>query len=152
MEDEELRKAYRGPVAVDRYGRRVPKPAQGTVPLGRQTASLRLIMAQMLALFDRIVDPRLLVRRVNVTAAGILPQSMAGTDARPEQLDLFSDPEERQRQEEEEQAMLEREQRQQQAILAIRERYGKNAILKGTNYLDGATSRDRHRQIGGHQA
>ena len=152
LEDEELRKVYRGPVAVDRYGRRVPKPAQGTVPLGRQTASLRLIMAQMLALFDRIVDPRLLVRRVNVTAAGILPQSMAGTDARPEQLDLFSDPEERQRQEEEEQAMLEREQRQQQAILAIRERYGKNAILKGTNYLDGATSRDRHRQIGGHQA
>ena len=152
LEDEELRKVYRGPVAIDRYGRRVPKPAQGTVPLGRQTASLRLIMAQMLALFDRIVDPRLLVRRVNVTAAGILPQSMAGTDTRPEQLDLFSDPEERQRQEEEEQAMLEREQRQQQAILSIRERYGKNAILKGTNYLDGATSRDRHRQIGGHQA
>ena len=153
LTDPKRREKYRGEVVQDRYGRKIPKAAHGTENLSRQTASARLLSEAMLRLFDRIVDRELLTRRVTVTACRVIPESRA--KAAPEeamQLDLFSAPEEQTRRAEEEDRFLERERRRQQAVLAIQRRYGKNAILKGKNLLEGATTRARNGQIGGHKA
>lgn len=123
-------------MARDWYGRTVPKPAHGSVNLGRRTSSTRLISEAVLGLFDRIVDPELYVRRLNVTAANVTPEDRAG-----EQLELFGEPFD-----------TEKERRQQEAILEIRRKFGKNAILKGMNFEDGATAMERNKQIGGHKA
>ena len=120
----------------DWYGRVVPKPAHGSVNLGRQTSSTRLISEAVLGLFDRIVDPSLQVRRLNVTAANVCDESRSG-----EQLELFGEPFD-----------TDRERRRQEAILEIRRKYGKNAILKGMNFEEGATAMERNKQIGGHKA
>ena len=144
--DPERRRRYRGEVTRDPYGREIPKHAHGSVSLGRYTASTRRITDAVTDLFDRITDPDLLVRRVNLAAARILPEEQAPREAG--QLDLFTD----WNAIEKEEADLQREKRRQQAVLAIRKKYGKNAILKGMNYQEGATSRDRNAQIGGHKA
>ena len=138
---------YEGPVTTDRYGRKVPKHAHGTANLERRTASTRLLTDAATELFDRIVDKRLLVRRVYITATHVISEREAETDAPMEQLDLFSDPE-AQRQEEEK---LQKERRMQEAMLQIKRKYGKNAILKGMNFEEGATARERNRQVGGHR-
>ena len=148
LRDPQKIKAYRGAVTTDHYGRKIPKHAHGTANLGRQNSSTRLITQAVMELYDRIVDPELLVRRLNVVANNIVPESKAFAGGGYEQLDLFSDPE-AQRQETEE---LEREKRRQKAVLAIRKKYGKNAILKGMNLMEGATAVDRNGQIGGHKA
>ena len=101
-----------------------------------------------MALYDRIVDPNLLVRRINIVACNILPETVAVEESAYCQLDLFGDNQAR----EDENAILEREKRRQQAVLAIRKKYGKNAILKGMNLEEGATARKRNDQIGGHKA
>jgi len=135
LSDPIRRAAYRGAVIVDHYGRSVPKYAHGTANLGQWTASTMRITEAVLELYDKIVHPDLLVRRITLAANHILP-------AQEEcQLDLFTD-----------QRELERERRRQQAELWIKKKYGKNAILKGMNLKEGATARDRNRQIGGHKA
>ena len=144
--DPVRRKAYRGEITRDPYGREIPKHGHGSVHLGRYTASTRLITDAVMALFDRITDPDLLVRRVNIVAARILPERDAPVEEG--QLDLFTNWAAK----EKEEAELQREKRRQQAVLTIRKKYGKNAILKGMNYQDGATTRDRNAQIGGHKA
>ena len=144
--DPQRRKAYKGEITRDPYGREIPKHGHGTVHLGRYTASTRLITDAAMALFDRITDPELLVRRVNIVAARILPEADAPVEEG--QLDLFTDWAAKEREE----AELCREKRRQQAVLTIRKKYGKNAILKGMNYQEGATTRDRNAQIGGHKA
>ena len=138
---------YTGPVATDPYGRAIPKPATGSVNLGKYTSSTRYIMEHTLALYDRITDPRLLVRRLTVTAGHLLPRDQVPQDGAGEQLDLFSAPDrlERERQAEE------RERRRQEVVLQIKRKYGKNAILKGMNYQEGATTRERNDQVGGHR-
>lgn len=146
------RAAYRGAVVRDHYGRCVPKHAHGSEKLGRPTASARLMTEAMLRLFDRITDPALLVRRVNIAANHVLPERFAAQAAEPVQLELFSTPEEQQRRSEREEAELLREKRRQQTVVALRQRYGKNVILRGSNFLDGATMRERNGQIGGHRA
>ncbi len=138
---------YEGPVTTDRYGRKVPKHAHGTANLERRTASTRLLTDAAMELFDRIVDKHLLVRRVYITATHVISEREAETDTPMEQLDLFSDPE-AQRQEEEK---LQKERRMQEAMLQIKRKYGKNAILKGMNFEEGATARERNRQVGGHR-
>ena len=145
---ESLEKPYTGAVTVDHYGRRIPKHAHGTIPLSRWTSSTRLITDAVMALFDRIADPGLLVRRVNLVAAQVLPEHMAPSDG-PQQLDLFSAPDAQQAQDE---AALIRERRRQEAVLHIRKKYGKNAILKGMNLQEGAKTIERNQQIGGHKA
>ena len=138
LTDPEIRSRYRGPVAADWYGRKVPKPAHGSVNLPRQTSSTRLITDAVMDLFDRIVDPALLVRRMYVVAAHVVDETrVAGV-----QLDLFEEPAEDEA----------RERSRQEAILAIRKKFGKNAILKGMRFDDGATARERNQQIGGHKA
>ena len=144
--DPERRNKYRGEITRDPYGREIPKHAHGSVNLGRYTASTRRITDAVMELYDRITDPDLLVRRVNLVAGRILPESQAPKEEG--QLDLFTD----WRAVEKEEAELKREKRRQQAVLAIRKKYGKNAILKGMNYQEGATTRDRNAQIGGHKA
>ena len=144
--DPQRRKAYQGEITRDPYGREIPKHAHGSVNLGRYTASTRLITDAVMELYDRITDPNLLVRRVNIVAARIIPESKAPREEG--QMDLFTDWAAK----EKEAADLEREKRRQQAVLTIRRKYGKNAILKGMNYQEGATTRDRNAQIGGHKA
>ena len=136
---------YTGPVVQDHYGRAVPKHAHGTANLDRRCASTRLIAQAVLALFDRITQPQLLVRRVQLAATHLQPE---GTREEPEQLDLFGAMPGMLAQE----AFLQREQRRQQAVIGIRRKYGKNAILKGMNFEEGATTRERNGQIGGHKA
>lgn len=141
-----LTKSYSGRVKVDYYGRKAPKSAHGSQNLLMETNSASMMLEAMLTLFDRIVDRSLPVRRMYVVANHIVPKREEAPAC--EQLDLFTDPEAERRQ----QKLLERERRRQQTILRIRERYGKNAILKGKNFEPGATTIERNNQIGGHRA
>jgi DNA polymerase V len=152
LTNPEIRKYYTGPVTTDHYGRQVPKHAHGTANLGRHTSSTRLIIDAMMDLYERIVDKNLLVRRVTISANHVVHESAAGSAAPPEQLDMFSDYADQERKLQAEQAALEREKRGQQAIIALRKRFGKNAVLKGMNLQEGATTKDRNEQVGGHKA
>ena len=144
--------AYHGPVTTDHYGRKIPKHAHGTANLGRYTSSTKLITDAVLALYDRITAPGLLIRRVTLGANRVINEHEAQKNTIPEQLDLFCDYEALNKQREQEEVQLEREKRRQKVILDIKKKYGKNAILKGMNLEEGATTMDRNRQIGGHKA
>ena len=201
LTDPAIREKYRGPVKKDWYGRMAPKPAHGTVNLGRHTSSSRIITDAVLDLYDRIVDRDLLVRRIFLvtnhvieeaepkkvpgkdhplyahadrgknrenhgekdaevegrenrkTDSGIMPDSGEDVQAGSwQQLDLFTDYEALEEKKEREKAALEKERRLQEAMLQIRRKFGKNAILKGTSLQEGATMRDRNQSIGGHKA
>lgn len=145
--DPDLRRRYSGEVTVNRYGKAVPKPAHGSVNLNAATSSSKIILAALEQLFDKIVNPGLLVRRLTLTANNVISQTASAKSA-PEQLSLFQEPSTSQHEEREK----ETERKQQRAILEIRHKYGKNSILKGMNFEDGATSQMRNMQIGGHRA
>ena len=145
LTDPERAKRYSGAVVTDHYGRRIPKHAHGTANLGAFCSSTARSMDAMMSLFDRIVDPALLVRRITITANHLRHESAA--EGTYEQFDLFAESEPEQNA-----LFLEREKRRQHALIHIKRKYGKNAILKGMNLLEGATMRDRNRQIGGHKA
>lgn len=132
---------YCGEVAVDFYGRKVPKHAHGTANLPQPNSSASMITRAVMELYARISDPQLLVRRVTISAAHIMPRGQSPAHC---QMDLFAEPVD--------EAALEREHRRQQAVVSIRRKFGKNAILKGMNLEEGATSRERNAQIGGHKA
>ncbi len=151
LADESRRKNYSGEVTTDAYGRRVPKAAHGTVNLGKYTSSTREIMHAVTKLYEEIVQPKLLVRRINLTANRVLPEQDIPKQS-CEQLDLFTDYAEKEKQEEQHSAELQREKKMQQAMLEIKQKFGKNAILKGMNLQEGATAQKRNRQIGGHKA
>ena len=146
--DPERRQRYKGPVETDRYGRKVPKYAHGTANLPAYSSSTREITQAVMALVDRIVDKELLVRLMTIAACRILTERAVSQASPMEQLDLFAQPEAAEAQE----ARRQREKRRQQAVLEIQKKYGKNAILKGMNLEEGATARERNRQIGGHKA
>lgn len=152
MTNPEIRKKYKGAVSTDAYGRRVPKHAHGTANLGRRTSSARLMIDAALELFDRIVDKNLLVRRVTVAANRVVDENTADERETYEQLDLFTDYSALERKQEEEKEQLARERKMQEAVLSIKKKYGKNAILKGMNLEEGATAAKRNAQIGGHKA
>lgn len=143
---------YKGAVTIDRYGRKVPKHAHGTTNLKKQTSSTRLITEAVLELYDRIADKSLLIRRINITANKLVDESAVSKTEEFEQLDLFTDYQAREKEEAKEEADLEREKRMQRAMLDIKKKFGKNAILKGMNLQEGATAKDRNEQIGGHKA
>ena len=153
LTDPERSKKYHGAIVKDHYGRQIPKHAHGTANLDGHTSSTKKIMCAVSELFDRIVDKNLLVRRLNIVANHVLPEA----DAPKKndgfvQLDLFTDYAALEAKQEQERAELEREKKMQQAMLTIKKKFGKNAILKGMNLEDGATAKDRNRQIGGHKA
>lgn len=152
LNDIGRRKAYTGEIKTDFYGRKVPKHARGTANIGRHTSSARLITDAVTELFERIVDKNLLIRRLNLTANHVVPENAVDNSPIPEQLSLFEDYEEKERRQKEEEASLEKERKMQDALVDIKHKYGKNAILKGMNFKEGATAKDRNRQIGGHKA
>lgn len=144
---------YEGDVTSDRYGRNVPKHAHGTENLPLYTASTKRIEAAVMRLYDRIVDKKLLVRRMSVVANRVIRKEDAqNEEPEYEQLDLFTDYAEKQAQKEAEKERDIREEHMQQALLTIKNKYGKNAILRGMNFREGATARQRNNQIGGHKA
>ncbi len=134
----------------DWYGRVVPKPVHATATLPQPSSSARLITQAIIRLYDSMVDASLLVRRITIGTYNVTPAAQQNTS--DVQLDLFSDPEVVEAQRKKEQESLAREQRMQKATLAIKRKFGKNAILRGTDFEEGATARDRNRQIGGHKA
>lgn len=144
-------KRYRGEVGTDYYGRIAPKHAHGTGSIDRWTSSTKRIMDVMIDLYDRIVDPDLLIRRVNVTAVNVIKENEIPQEA-PQQLDLFTDYDALESKRAAEAADDEKEKRLQQATLALQGKFGKNAILKGMNLQDGGTTIERNGQIGGHRA
>ena len=152
LNDPARRINYHGRSATDRYGRTLPKSAHGTQSLGELTSSTQKLMDAATVLFDRIIDPNLLIRRMYLVANHVIPESDAPQPARCEQLDLFTDYAAEQERRRAEQAALERERKLQQAALAIKSKYGKNALLKGMNLEKGATAIERNGKIGGHNA
>jgi len=155
LANPEISKSYHGEVTTDRYGRKIPKHAHGSANLSRQTSSAMLIMDAVMALFDRIADKNLLVRRINVTANHAVDEHSGTSAGKPgsfEQLDMFTDYEAVQKKAEEEEEALTREKRRQEAVIEIKKKFGKNAVLKGMNLEEGATTASRNRQIGGHKA
>ena len=137
---------------TDMYGRKIPKHAHGTVNLDGYTSSSGQILQGVTELFDRIGDKNLLVRRINMSAEHVIPESQAQEKTEFHQLDLFTDYAAVQKEQEKEAARLERERKMQKAVLEIKKKFGKNAVLRGMNLEEGATARDRNGQIGGHKA
>ncbi len=147
-----IRAKYNGEITTDYYGRKVPKHAHGTMRLGRQTSSARLLTEAATQIYDRIVNKDLLVRYINVCVGNVVDEKKAAARKPASQLDLFTDYEALERQQIEEEKALAKERKIQEAQLAIKHRFGKNAILKGLNFEEGATARERNQQIGGHKA
>ena len=151
--DPERRRRYKGPVCIDAYGREIPEHSHGSQNLGLFTSSTRLIIQAVSELADRLVNKKLLVRRLTIVANHVVSESeLPPSQRKEEQLELFTDYTARRKQQEEETHALVRERQMQQAVLNIREKFGKNAILRGMNLEEGATARDRNSQIGGHRA
>ena len=150
LTDKDIRKKYQGKVATDRYGRQVPAHAHGTANMERPTSSERILMEKAGGLFDRIVNPDLLVRRITLSANHLMHETDIQPNNKAIQLDLFTDYEQLEMERKAEEEMLAKERRRQEAVLQIKKKFGKNAILKGLNYADGDTQRERNQQIGGH--
>lgn len=145
---------FKGETTTDRYGRKVPKHAHGTVNLDCPSSSTKQIMDAVMELYDRIIDKSLLVRRVTVAANHLTDESIAHTTEQDSyvQMNLFTDYETLEKQKQENAAKLKKERALQEAVLSVKKKYGKNAILKGMNLEEGATGAERNNQIGGHKA
>ncbi len=152
LTDPKISKGYQGEVVADDYGRRVPKHAHGTANLKGHTASANEISQAVLELYDRIVDGNLLIRRLNLSAAHVIPEDEAEEIASYEQLTLFSDWEQEEAQRKTQSVKQQKERSLQETVIGIKQQFGKNAVLKGTNLQEGATGQERNRQIGGHKA
>lgn len=152
LTDPAIRNKFHGEVTTDRYGRKVPKHAHGTANLPDYTSSTRVIMKAVEDLYDRIINPDLLVRRIYVVASRVIPEEEAKEKEVFEQMALFTDYEALKKEKEQEQTELQKEKRIQHAILDLQKKFGKNAVLKGMNLEEGAMTIERNRQIGGHKA
>ena len=147
LTNPEISEKYNGEVTIDRYGRKVPKHAHGTINLDHQTSSTKIIIEAAMELYKRIVNDKLLVRKINITANNVINESTIKEEQAYEQIDVFVDYEELNRKREKE-----REEREiQRAMIDIKSKYGKNAIIKGMNLQEGGTTIERNRQIGGHK-
>ncbi len=144
-------KKYTGPVAMDHYGRAVPKHAHGTGNIDHYTSSTQAIMDAVLAVYDREVNKDLLIRRVNIAACNLISEDVVPDD-KPVQLDMFTDYEALDREKKAQKAAEEKERRLQRVTLAIQDKFGRNAMLKGMNLMEGGTTIERNGQIGGHKA
>ena len=146
----EIARKYRGEVTIDAYGRRVPKHAHGTANIDHKTSSTKVITSEIIKLYDRIVNPILLIRRLNLTACNLVSEDM---ENKPiiEQVDLFSNYEEISKQKEKSLEDEIEEKKIQKTLLDIKKKYGKNSILKAMNYEEGATAKERNKEVGGHR-
>ena len=144
--------SFEGELTLDRYGRITPKHAHGTYNLDIKTSSTKLIREAAGSLYERIMDKDLCMRRLSIAACNIIPESEAKDEEEYEQLSLFTDFEKEQEERRKREVFLEKEKNLQKASLEVKQKYGKNAIIKGMNLLDGATTITRNAQIGGHKA
>lgn len=152
LTDAQRAKEYKGLITIDKYGRKVPKHAHGTVNLPGFTSSTKTIMEAVMKLYDEIVNEKLLIRRMNLTANNIVPKQEVKKQQDYVQMDLFTDYSQLEKQQARQLLEEEKEQKLQEAMLSIKKKYGKNAILKGNNLKEGATAMERNCQIGGHKA
>ncbi len=153
LSDPKMRRHCQSPVSTDHYGRSVPKHAHGSKNLPRATSSAKLLMREVCALYDDIINKQLLIRRLYLTAARVVSETMsADKSASFEQLELFTDYDALEKQETENQKALEREKKMQQAVLHIKKKFGNNAVLRGIDLEDAATATTRNQLIGGHKA
>lgn len=150
LTDPEIRKKYRGEIVRDRYGREIPKHAHGTAVLKEYSSSTRKITEAVTELYDRIVDPKLYVRRMYLAACHVLDRE-AAPRGEPRQLDLFGNAEAEERARAAEKEKLEKERSVQEAVLSIHKKFGKNALIRGMNMEEGATAIERNDTIGGHK-
>lgn len=144
-------KIYNGRVTSDPYGRPIPVHAHGTENLDRYTNSTRKITAAVMKLYERIADPCLMVRRLTIAACGLIPENMIPEDG-PEQLDFYTDYTRLEMERQAEKEKDEKERRLLRATLSLQDKFGKNVILKGMNFMEGGTTIERNGQIGGHKA
>jgi DNA polymerase V len=150
---ENMRNSYKGGVHTDHYGRTVPKPAHGSINLGEHTSSSKKILAAVIELYERITDTNLYVRRVTVTANHVVDEKSLPKPAdKTEQLGLFTDYKAAAEERKENEAEEKKEKSLQHAMIAIKEKFGKNAILKGSNLEQDAMTIERNQQVGGHKA
>lgn len=145
--------SYHGEIVTDRYGRKIPKHTHGTANLPRKTSSARSITDAVLGVYDAKVNPKLSIRRLTITANRLVGEDTAQQEPEaPVQFNLFDNVEVQEQRLQEEEAELKRERKIQEAMLDIKKKFGKNAILNGGSYLEGATAKERNKQIGGHKA
>lgn len=152
LTNPEYSKYYLGEIVTDRYGRSVPKPAHGTHRLKKKTSSTKLIVEGFLKLYDIIINKKMLIKKINIYVANLSKESEIREKHEIKQFDLFTDYEEQERKEKAEKEDLEKEHKMQETLLNLRNRFGKNAILKGTNLKKESTAIERNNQIGGHKA
>lgn len=141
---------YDGPITLDHYGREVPVHAHGTANIDHHTSSTKIIMSSVMKLFDRIINPLLLVRRINISANNLVDESYK-EPTKIEQIDLFTNFEQKEEKESQNKKREKEERKVQHAIIDIQEKYGKNSILKGMNFEEGATTKERNQEVGGHK-
>jgi DNA polymerase V len=151
LKDESTRTKYNGEIKQNYYGKMVPKHAHGSTSLTFPTSSTQIITEAVTSLFDKNVNPILLIRRLNITVNNLKTEEEVSRDKEPVQLDLFCDYEKKEREEMERKATLDKEHRIQEAQISIKRRFGKNSILRGLNFQEGATAKERNKQIGGHK-
>ena len=156
LTDPEIRKRYKGPITTDYYGRKVPKHAHGTVNFEHKTSSSAVATKAVLELFDREVDPALYIRRLNLSVNHVISEIEAEKEQEAfgqyVQMDLFTDYGKLQEEKEKKEAAREKERKLQEAMLSVKKKYGKNAMLKGVSLKEGATAQERNKQIGGHRS
>lgn len=143
---------FQGTVTIDRYGRKIPKHCHGTINLKSYSASTKLITQSVMEFYDKKVDRKLTIKRVSIFANRVVDQSQIEKQPTVEQLDLFTDYNQLDKQRKKEKIELEKEKRLQEATLKIKQKYGKNALLKGMDFQEGATAKERNGMIGGHKA
>ena len=148
LTNPEISKSYFGEITVDQYGRKVPKAAHGTINIDHKTSSTKIITNSVMELYEKIINKKLLVRRINITAENVVNEDDYKNNKKFEQIDLFIDYNEIEKQQKKEK--LEKE--LQKAVLDIKTKYGKNAVLKGMNFIEGGTTIERNGQIGGHKS
>lgn len=147
-----INKEYCGEVTIDRYGRNIPKHAHGTINLEKYTSSTKIIMEAAVKLYDQIINPKLLIRRINIVANHVINSSqIKDSEKKYEQLDFFTDYAKIDKEKDEEKLKEKKEKNLQHAVIDIKRKYGKNAILKGINFEEGGTTIERNEQIGGHK-
>ncbi|MBQ6265750.1 MAG: DNA methylase [Clostridia bacterium] len=151
LTDPERRREYKGEIERNYYGKLVPKSVHASVNLGKSTSSGKIIGDATFSLFRKITDESLLIRRMNIAANHVVPKNKTQNEEEYEQLDLFTDYEAEEEKKAAEKISDEREENRQRAVLEIKKKFGKNAILKGLSYKDGATAKERNSQIGGHK-
>ncbi len=143
---------YKGLCEINYYGKKVPKSSHGSINLNDFTSSTKKLVENISFLYDKIVDKNLLIRRINIACNGLIKEENYKYHKGYEQLNLFSNYEDKLKEEELEKSKDLKEKKVQKTILNIKKKYGKNAVLKGNNFVEGATGKERNKQIGGHKA